>query len=132
MTTAVQRDAGRATRLPACALLVAVTFALCIASAAPAADDSNTTPLSSVDRFFLERVRPLLAARCWSCHGPDKAEGGLRDLPRDYLVFVSIQVTLALVGVVTSNRRFHKAFAVLWPLYTLGYVSITTLAEIAA
>ncbi len=51
---------------------------LCIATAAPAADVANTAPLSSSDRFFFERVRPLLASRCWSCHGPDKAEGGLR------------------------------------------------------
>jgi mono/diheme cytochrome c family protein len=60
-----------------------VVFALCIATAAPAADVANTAPLSSADRFFFERVRPLLASRCWSCHGPDKAEGGLRLDSRD-------------------------------------------------
>ena len=30
------------------------------------------------DRFFVTDVKPLLASRCVSCHGPDKAEGGLR------------------------------------------------------
>ncbi len=32
---------------------------------------------SKYDRFF-DRVRPLLQARCVSCHGADKQEGGLR------------------------------------------------------
>ena len=76
-----------------------------------------------------------ILAIAWGIDIPEtflKAEGGLRALPSGYLAFVIIQVTLALVGVVTSNRRFHRTFAVLWPLYTLGYVSITTLAEIAA
>ena len=28
--------------------------------------------------FFERQVRPLLAAKCWECHGDDAAEGGLR------------------------------------------------------
>ena len=28
--------------------------------------------------FFENRIRPLLIARCVKCHGPKKAEGGLR------------------------------------------------------
>ena len=27
---------------------------------------------------FAREVQPLLARRCFACHGPDKAEGGLR------------------------------------------------------
>ena len=27
---------------------------------------------------FEKKVRPLLAARCWQCHGPEKNKGGLR------------------------------------------------------
>ncbi|MEE3369031.1 MAG: DUF1553 domain-containing protein [Planctomycetota bacterium] len=30
------------------------------------------------DAFFEMKVRPLLAAKCFSCHGPDEQEGGLR------------------------------------------------------
>ena len=33
---------------------------------------------SDADRFFFDKVQPLLASRCATCHGPDKAEGGLR------------------------------------------------------
>jgi hypothetical protein len=78
MTTSVDGAAGRRNRIPARTLLVTVAFALCIATATLAADDADTVPLTSADRFFFESVQPLLASRCWSCHGPDKAEGGLR------------------------------------------------------
>jgi mono/diheme cytochrome c family protein len=32
----------------------------------------------AADRHFFARVKPLLESRCVSCHGPDKAKGGLR------------------------------------------------------
>jgi cytochrome c553 len=28
--------------------------------------------------FFEQQVRPILEAKCWSCHGPEKQRGGLR------------------------------------------------------
>jgi hypothetical protein len=39
---------------------------------------AETANLTSADHFFLDAVKPVLASRCISCHGPDKAEGGLR------------------------------------------------------
>ncbi len=30
------------------------------------------------EKFFEERIRPLLAARCWKCHGAEKQESDLR------------------------------------------------------
>ncbi len=30
------------------------------------------------DRLFVESVKPLLSSRCWSCHGAEKIDGGLR------------------------------------------------------
>ena len=35
-------------------------------------------PAAGTPAFFAERVGPLLAARCQSCHGEDAQEGGLR------------------------------------------------------
>ncbi len=42
------------------------------------ADEMNETKRGEADRHFAEKVKPLLASRCVSCHGPDKVEGGLR------------------------------------------------------
>jgi Protein of unknown function (DUF1549)/Protein of unknown function (DUF1553)/Planctomycete cytochrome C len=46
---------------------VSSVAAHCVAGAGPAA----------IDRFE-KKVRPLLAGRCWQCHGPEKQKGGLR------------------------------------------------------
>ncbi|WZO97880.1 PSD1 and planctomycete cytochrome C domain-containing protein [Isosphaeraceae bacterium EP7] len=35
-------------------------------------------PAPELTRFFEAEVRPLLAQKCYKCHGPDKQEGGLR------------------------------------------------------
>jgi len=37
-----------------------------------------------------------------------------------------------VVAAFWSNKTYHKIYAVFWPVFTLGYLSITTLAEIAA
>lgn len=38
------------------------------------------------EAFFETEIRPVLATRCVSCHGPEKAEGGLRLDARDPIV----------------------------------------------
>jgi hypothetical protein len=40
--------------------------------------ETTEKKLSDAEHFFLAKVRPLLSSRCFSCHGPEKAEGGLR------------------------------------------------------
>ncbi|HEY2894211.1 MAG TPA: DUF1549 domain-containing protein, partial [Pirellulales bacterium] len=37
-----------------------------------------TEPAAAGAVEFEQRVRPLLAAHCWKCHGPEKQEAGLR------------------------------------------------------
>ena len=61
-----------------------------------------------------------------------KSDGGLRGLPEAYLAFSVSQITLAAIAAFWSNMRFHRFYAVFWPVFTLSYLSITTLAEIAA
>jgi hypothetical protein len=51
------------------------TFVACALLAIPA--HADVRPKES-ERFFIDHVKPLLNLRCASCHGPDKAEGGLR------------------------------------------------------
>jgi mono/diheme cytochrome c family protein len=43
---------------------------LCFAASAPGQGPA--------EEHFEKKVRPLLAAKCWSCHGPEKQKGGLR------------------------------------------------------
>ena len=36
-------------------------------------------------KFFESKIRPLLAAECYDCHGPEKSKGGLRADHIDFL-----------------------------------------------
>ena len=39
----------------------------------------NSDPVSpKLAEFFESKIRPVLADRCFKCHGPDKQKGGLR------------------------------------------------------
>jgi hypothetical protein len=40
--------------------------------------ESNPEKPAVDDKFFLEEIKPVLVARCLSCHGAESAEGGLR------------------------------------------------------
>ncbi len=53
-------------------LLLAWTIAFC--ERVVATEDSQSQPAER----FVQRVAPLLKAKCLSCHGPDKQAGGLR------------------------------------------------------
>jgi hypothetical protein len=45
---------------------------------ATTADAQESTPSSAaVDIDFIKQVQPILAKRCFACHGPDEAESGL-------------------------------------------------------
>src|SRR5688572_15900716 len=56
-------------------ILYSVTFLTLLAGTSSAAD-SGPTPEQV--RFFESRVRPLLSTHCFSCHGPQKQQSGLR------------------------------------------------------
>src|SRR3954451_8966931 len=59
---------------------VALAFAACIAMAGIEHTVAAGVSVEDTarDRYFAEKVRPLLSSRCVSCHGPEKSEGGLR------------------------------------------------------
>ena len=44
----------------------------------PSAAGNPSKPDPADVEFFEKKVRPILAARCQGCHGPDKQKGGLR------------------------------------------------------
>lgn len=39
---------------------------------------SNPVVTDEKSRFYTEKVQPILSAKCYSCHGPDKQKGGYR------------------------------------------------------
>ncbi|MFO0867817.1 MAG: PSD1 and planctomycete cytochrome C domain-containing protein [Pirellulales bacterium] len=65
-------------------LQVTVLTGLLLASLGTAqilrAEETAVTPAQRAEqeKFFEDRVRPLLAAKCWQCHGPTKQENDLR------------------------------------------------------
>jgi hypothetical protein len=61
-----------------------------------------------------------------------KSGVGLRGVPEAYLAFAVPQITLAVIAAFWSNKAFHKFYAVFWLAFTLSYLSVRTLAEIAA
>ena len=64
-----------------CLCILAV--ATCAASAMTVAEEVK--PTDQELEFFEKNVRPLLAGKCWSCHGPKKQESGLRIDRIEYL-----------------------------------------------
>ena len=49
-----------------------------VAKPEEAPNEADVAALTSDDRYFLEKVRPILEAHCIECHGPRKQKGGMR------------------------------------------------------
>jgi hypothetical protein len=77
------------------------------------AEALRNTPVDA-DQFFLNEVKPLLALRCISCHGPDKTEGGLRLDSREAVLKGGDSGPALVVGkpeqslLVMAIKRTHK------------------------
>lgn len=61
-----------------------------------------------------------------------KSDGGLRSLPEAYIAFVGTNLALSVVAAIWSNKTYHKFFGVFWLVFIVGYLSLTTLRQIAA
>ena len=76
----------------------------------------------------------LVTALAWVIDIPEtilKSDGGMRDLPEAYVILVVPLLVLSTIAAFTGNRAFHKFYAVFYPVFVVGYLSFTTLAEIA-
>jgi hypothetical protein len=87
------------------------------------------------DHFY--QTRPwffAVLALAWCLDIPEtmaKSAGGLRGLPEAYLAFAIPHLVLAVIAAFWANKTYHKLYAIFWPVFTLSYLSMTTLAEIA-
>ena len=61
-----------------------------------------------------------------------KSTGGMRDLPDAYIALVIVNILLLVLAAIWPNKTYQKVAAIFWPVYTVGYLSVTTLVEIAA
>ncbi len=69
----------RHVRLPAASLsILALSTAIVFTTLFTSARSAGAQDLAGDDGVFASVVQPLMAKRCFSCHGPDKQEGGLR------------------------------------------------------
>ena len=76
MTTPIRASRNLAGML-VLALALGAQFA-CPACRSLRAGEEASKPDTATADFFETKVRPLLAAHCWECHGPDKQKSGLR------------------------------------------------------
>lgn len=89
------------------------------------------------ERHFYE-TRPwffAVLALAWCIDIPEtiiKSDVGLRGVPEAYLAFVFTLIILSVVAAFWSNKVFHKFFSIFWLVLTVGYLSLTTLRQIAA
>ena len=61
--------------------LLSAVLVLLMATTGLAADKKKPTPDAKAKKVtYVDHVRPILKARCFTCHGPNKKEGDL-DLP---------------------------------------------------
>jgi len=61
-----------------------------------------------------------------------KSDAGLRGVPEDYVVFVSIQLAIAITGFVFRNRMLHLLLPIVWLTFTLFYVLFSVVGRIDA
>src|SRR5260221_8156961 len=87
-------------RMATAVLVLAVHFA---SGLAQGADPIKRFSPEQLD-FFEKQVRPLLAANCLSCHGPQKQEGGLRLDTREAILKGGDEGPAAVAGNVKDSR----------------------------
>ena len=59
-----------------------------------------------------------------------KASSGLREVPGDYFVFVTFELTIALTGFIFRNRIVHLLLPFIWLTFTLFYVLSSVVGRI--
>jgi hypothetical protein len=88
------------------------------------------------DHFY--QTRPwffAVLAMAWCIDIPEtmaKSGSDLRALPQGYIAFACTHIVLNIIAAFWPNKTFHRYFPIFWLVFTLGYLSMTTLAEIAA
>ena len=80
----------------------------CCFTAATSADPASATA-SHVD--YAKDIRPILAARCYECHGPEKHKGGFRADSKSQALAATDSGDVPIVPGDTLETLYPKAFS---------------------
>jgi hypothetical protein len=61
-----------------------------------------------------------------------KGVSHLRDVPREYMIFIPTILLICIVGLSTSNRRVHGTLCVAWFIAMMSYVTLTSIERVVA
>jgi len=61
-----------------------------------------------------------------------KGVSHLRDVPRQYVLFIPISLAILITGLFSSNRRVHGVLGIAWLILIVAYLAFTSLAKIVA
>jgi len=89
-----------------------------------------------VEAYFFKQRRWFFSTLfvAWLLDIPEtllKGDGGLRDVPADYFIYVAIMMSISIVGFVSENRRVHLALPIIWIVSTFVIIGQTTMSVIA-
>ena len=61
-----------------------------------------------------------------------KGVSHLRDVPREYEIFIPTILIICIIGLWSTNRRVHGALCILWLLAMMSYVTLTSIEKVVA
>ena len=61
-----------------------------------------------------------------------KGSTHLRDVPKQYVLYIPITLTIVGIALVSKNRRVHAVLSVSWLALILAYLAFTSLSRIVA
>jgi hypothetical protein len=62
----------------------------------------------------------------------EKGVSNLREVPRQYVIFIPVSIAILIAALFSKNRRLHGVLGVLWLTLILAYLAFTSLSRIAA
>jgi mono/diheme cytochrome c family protein len=99
--------------------------------AAGFAPTENAGPKAADSPLFVSSVRPILAARCYSCHGPGLQQNGLRLDSLDAVLKGGDSGKVVIPGKPDTSRLLRRLLAQERPMMPYGGPALTS-AEIAS
>ena len=56
----------------------------------------------------------------------------LRDVPKQYVLYIPVTLTIVVIALISNNRRVHAVLSLSWLALILAYLAFTSLSRIVA